>query len=81
VEVDFDTGSGPFDHQIDPPPYCSEPHLKLLLYGYVATSLGLIVVKDGYPAGRWRASAQSAWRRTTTLPRRLLRRAAKVMGM
>jgi hypothetical protein len=45
VELDFDAGAGPADCQIDPPPYREEPHLKLLLHGYVSTSIGLIVEK------------------------------------
>ncbi|HET6575462.1 MAG TPA: class I SAM-dependent methyltransferase [Fimbriiglobus sp.] len=80
IEVDYDPGSGPLDHRIDPPPYRDEPHLKLLLYGYVVTSLGLIVVKDGCPVGRWRATAGSAWRRAASLPRRVIRRAVRLIG-
>lgn len=79
VEVDYDPGSGPLDHQIDSPPYRDEPHLKLLLYGYVSTSLGLIVVKGGCPVGRWRAAAGSAWRRAASLPPTALRRAARLI--
>jgi hypothetical protein len=63
IEVDFDPGSGPFDHQIDAPPYHPEPHLKLLLLGYVATSLGLIIVKDGNLLGRRTATRMRLWRR------------------
>jgi hypothetical protein len=73
VKVDYDPGSGPLDHQIDAPPYRPEPHLKLLLYGYVATSFGLIVVKDGYPLGLWRAAVSRAWRRLASVPRRTAR--------
>jgi SAM-dependent methyltransferase len=68
IEIDYDSGSGPFDHAIDWPPYREEPHLKLLLCGYVATSLGLIIVKDGAPVRRWRAIARRAWRSVTALP-------------
>lgn len=40
---DFDPGAAPLDHYIDVPPYRAEPHLKLALEGYAATSIGLIV--------------------------------------
>jgi hypothetical protein len=81
VEVDYDAGSGPLDHQIDSPPYRDEPHLKLLLYGYVVTSLGLIVVKDGCPASRWPSAAGSAWRRAVALLQQARRHAVRLTGV
>jgi len=44
---DFNPGLAPLDRYIDVPPYRAEPHLKLALDGYAATSVGLIVQKDG----------------------------------
>ncbi|MFT4068965.1 SAM-dependent methyltransferase [Paraburkholderia sp.] len=41
----FNAGSEPVDHHIDAPPYAETPHLKIMLEGYVATSIGLIVRK------------------------------------
>jgi SAM-dependent methyltransferase len=43
IDLDLDQGSGPADGYVDVPPYQHEPHLKLLLGGFVTTSLGLIV--------------------------------------
>lgn len=40
---DFDPGSDPLDTYIDIPPYRVEPHLKLALWGYSVTSVGLII--------------------------------------
>lgn len=40
---DFDPGVGPLDNYIDVPPYRVEPHLKLALWGYSTTSVGLII--------------------------------------
>lgn len=34
-----------YDYVVDTPPYNTLPHLKLKLYGYVATSIGLIIKK------------------------------------
>ena len=45
VELDLDPGSGPLDAYIDRPPYRSEPHLKLRIGPFTATSVGLIVEK------------------------------------
>jgi 2-polyprenyl-3-methyl-5-hydroxy-6-metoxy-1,4-benzoquinol methylase len=42
---DFNPGLEPLDRYIDVPPFRSEPHLKLVLEGYAATSIGLIVQK------------------------------------
>ncbi len=39
-------GTSPVDAHIDLPPYAL-PHLKLDVFGYVVTSIGIIVVKDG----------------------------------
>lgn len=39
-------GTSPVDEHIDLPPYAL-PHLKLDVFGYVVTSIGLVVVKDG----------------------------------
>jgi 2-polyprenyl-3-methyl-5-hydroxy-6-metoxy-1,4-benzoquinol methylase len=41
----FNAGSAPVDHHIDAPPYAATPHLKIMLEGYVATSIGLIIRK------------------------------------
>jgi 2-polyprenyl-3-methyl-5-hydroxy-6-metoxy-1,4-benzoquinol methylase len=41
----FNAGSKPVDHHIDAPPYSATPHLKIMLEGYVATSIGIIVRK------------------------------------
>src|SRR5262249_47441032 len=43
VDIDFDTGDGPIDRDVDKPPYESPHHLKLELSGYTATSIGLII--------------------------------------
>jgi len=43
AQLDFDPGSLPMDRYVDLPPYCNNPHLRLALMGYVATSFGLIV--------------------------------------
>lgn len=40
---DFDPGVDPLDAYIDIPPYRVEPHLKLALWGYSITSVGLII--------------------------------------
>jgi Methyltransferase domain len=45
IELDLDPGSGPLDAYIDRPPYQSEPHLKLRIGPFTATSVGLIVEK------------------------------------
>lgn len=41
--LDFDPGYGPVDRYIDVPPYLEQPHLKLALEGYAATSIGLVI--------------------------------------
>ena len=43
VDLDFSSGSLPYDEVIDRPPYKEEIHLKLLLSIYVVTSFGLII--------------------------------------
>lgn len=40
---DFDPGVEPLDNYIDLPPYRAEPHLKVALWGYSITSVGLII--------------------------------------
>lgn len=42
---DYNPGHGPIDRYVDLPPYLVEPHLKLALEGYAATSVGLIIHK------------------------------------
>lgn len=44
-KLDFSLGNSPEDFSVDLPPYGAEPHIRLLLNGYVATSIGLIVRK------------------------------------
>ncbi|WP_114240540.1 methyltransferase domain-containing protein [Dyella sp. C9] len=44
-EMDWSYGTSPLDYCVDVPPYKHNPHLKLLLAGYVCTSIGLIVRK------------------------------------
>jgi SAM-dependent methyltransferase len=43
--LDLDPGYGELDRYIDVPPYRDEPHLKLALWGYSATSIGIIIQK------------------------------------
>jgi SAM-dependent methyltransferase len=45
IEMDWDEGDGPADNFIDVAPYCNDPHLKLQLWQYVTTSIGLIIKK------------------------------------
>jgi len=40
---DFETGNQPIDRYHDLPPYRAEPHLKVALAGYGATSAGIII--------------------------------------
>jgi SAM-dependent methyltransferase len=44
-EMDWSYGADPLDYCVDVPPYKHDPHLKLMLGGYVCTSIGLIVRK------------------------------------
>lgn len=43
----FHPGTGELDHYVDLPPYQWSPHLKLLIGGYAATSIGIIVRRGG----------------------------------
>ena len=43
--LDYNEGDGPADRHIDVPPYKEDIHLRLLLSGFVSTSIGLIVQK------------------------------------
>jgi hypothetical protein len=54
---DFDTGHDPADLFVDEPPYKQQPHLKLRLGGFVATSIG-IIVQAGDPPSRFRRVAR-----------------------
>jgi SAM-dependent methyltransferase len=45
TEFDFDPGQDPADVVVDYPPYQEKPHLKLLIQGHVATSIGMIIRK------------------------------------
>ncbi|WP_028987875.1 hypothetical protein [Thermicanus aegyptius] len=46
MEVDFTVGTLPLERYIDFPPYHEDYHLKLLIGGYVSTSIGLIITRD-----------------------------------
>src|SRR5262249_3859553 len=50
---DFDTGNEPADLHVDEPPYTHQPHIKLRLANFVATSIG-IIVETGKPPSRFR---------------------------
>lgn len=54
--LDFSLGNQPTDFSVDLPPYRSEPHVRLLLNGYVVTSIGLIIRKG-------KRGRKSGWRR------------------
>src|SRR5262245_25950653 len=41
--IDYNTGDGPADRHVDLPPYPQEIHLKLELFGYVSTSIGVVI--------------------------------------
>jgi hypothetical protein len=45
VELELEDGHEEWDDWIDLPPFQAEPHLKLLIGNFVATSVGLIVQK------------------------------------
>jgi len=45
IDVDFSTGTLPHDLFVDVPPYDQDPHLKLKIESYTATSIGLIIQK------------------------------------
>jgi hypothetical protein len=38
----IEPGTWPPDYFVDVPPYCSDPHLKLLIGSYVSTSVGIV---------------------------------------
>lgn len=42
-DLNFHRGNGPVDDFIDFPPYAQDPHIKLRLYQYDCTSIGLII--------------------------------------
>ncbi len=44
-EMDWSFGTSPLDYYVDLPPYKQNTHLKLMLSGYITTSIGLIVRK------------------------------------
>lgn len=43
----FDPGDRPLDTHVDVPPYSAAEHLRIALSGFVATSFGIVVTKDG----------------------------------
>lgn len=43
ASLNLNSGTGRVDNYVDVPPYSFSPHLKLLLSGYVVTSIGLII--------------------------------------
>ncbi len=45
MTLNLHRGNLPVDHYVDVPPYNAEKHLKLLLEGFVTTSVGLIIRK------------------------------------
>ncbi len=53
--LDFSLGNQPEDFFVDLPPYRPEPHVRLLLNGYVVTSIGLIIRKS-------KKGRKSGWR-------------------
>lgn len=59
ITLDFDPGHGPADVYVDVPPYCNAPHLKLALWQFTTTSIGLVIRKSaaGVPAAAGRAAA------------------------
>jgi len=71
AELDLTSGHMPGDSYVDEQPYKGIPHLKLRLpCGFVSTSVGMIVERDGW-------LRRSLWERVTgVLGRRLLGRAA-----
>ncbi len=48
IDVDYTLGQGWADRRVEAPPYGQNVHLRLYLFGYEATSIGLIITK---PAG------------------------------
>jgi len=57
IELDFDLGKGPADVYVDVAPYCNAPHLKLALWQFTTTSIGLVVRKSAEAPARARAAA------------------------
>jgi len=45
ITLNLHRGDLPLDRHIDVPPYSSEKHLKLMVEGYVTTSIGLLIRK------------------------------------
>jgi SAM-dependent methyltransferase len=45
IEIDYRQGTLPYDKHVDLPPYSWDKHIKLLLEGFVTTSIGLIIEK------------------------------------
>jgi 2-polyprenyl-3-methyl-5-hydroxy-6-metoxy-1,4-benzoquinol methylase len=43
LAFNFHAGTDPIDHHVDIPPYPRSPHLRLLISGYTATSIGIAV--------------------------------------
>lgn len=43
IAMNYDAGDGPIDHFVDVPPYREEPHLKMALAGFSATSVGILI--------------------------------------
>jgi hypothetical protein len=49
VEIEWTLGGDPLDYYVDIPPYRQDPHLKLRIGNYTATSIALIIVKPRDP--------------------------------
>jgi hypothetical protein len=47
LPFNFHAGGDAIDHHVDVPPYPRSPHLRLLISGYAATSIGIAVQKQG----------------------------------
>lgn len=45
IELNLNPGDRELDRYVDLPPYQQDPHVKMLLDGYVSTSIGLLVQK------------------------------------
>lgn len=45
IPINFDPGEGELDKHVDLPPWDRNKHLKLLMEGFVITSIGFIIVK------------------------------------
>jgi hypothetical protein len=43
--LDFNLGKQPLDRHVDQLPYDFDRHMRLALYGYAVTSIGLVVTK------------------------------------